>query len=76
MGTSTPPIKSLKDTFAFVFAVAGVVCGSWQQGWADGLWLHDHDCGSTRGTVLNAVKMAQCCCWAAGLGVAGHRRHS
>jgi hypothetical protein len=76
MGTSTPPIKSLKDTFAFAFAVAGVVCGSWRQGWADGLWLHDRDCGSARGTVLNAVKMARCCCCAAGLGVAGHRRHS
>jgi hypothetical protein len=76
MGTLMPPIKSLKDTFVFAFAVAGVVCGSWRQGWADGLRLHDRDCGSARGTVLNAVKMARCCCCAAGLRVASCRRHS
>src|SRR6266851_4652705 len=41
----------------------------------DGLRLHDCDCGSAWGTVLNAVKMAWCCCCAAGLRVAGCRRH-
>ena len=56
MGTLTLPIKSLKDTFAF--AVAGVLCRSWRQGWAPAaqlrLWQHvghGAECGED-GSVL------------------------
>jgi hypothetical protein len=42
----------------------------------DGLWLHDCDCSSVWGTLLNTVKVARCCCCCAvGLGVTSCRRH-
>ena len=68
MGTLTRSIKAPLHLWLRVCCVGA--------GNGDGLQLHDCDCGSARGTLLNAVKVARCCCCcAAGLGVTSCRRH-
>jgi hypothetical protein len=60
-----------KGTITFWLRVCCVGAGD-----GNGLRLHDCDCGSARGTLLNTVKVARCCCCccAARLGVTSCRR--